>query len=229
MLHYAWFISCVALLAVWAVVYWSSRMRREMLIASLLTMPFGLTEPLFVPEYWNPPSLFDLAQTTQFDIESLLFSFAVGGLGLVLYDLILRTRPAPVSQYERSKPRHRFHKLAVISPFLAFSLLALATDWGFIYIGSLAMLIGGVATIACRPDLAGRTLLGGLLFLGMYCGFFQLVNLAFPSFVKTAWNLEALSGLMVTGIPAEELLFAFTFGLMWAGFYHHITWHRTVH
>jgi len=47
--------------------------------------------------------------------------------------------------------------------------------------------------------------------------------------VKTAWNLKALSGLMVTGIPAEQLLFALTFGLMWAGFYHHITWHRTSH
>jgi hypothetical protein len=32
-----------------------------------------LTEPLFVPDYWNPPSLFDLARRSGFDIESVIF------------------------------------------------------------------------------------------------------------------------------------------------------------
>ncbi|PIN93121.1 hypothetical protein COU56_03855, partial [Candidatus Pacearchaeota archaeon CG10_big_fil_rev_8_21_14_0_10_31_9] len=57
---------------------------------SLLTMPFGLTEPLFVPEYWSPPSLFNLAVKTGFDIESLIFCFAVGGIGTVIYELFFR-------------------------------------------------------------------------------------------------------------------------------------------
>jgi hypothetical protein len=34
--------------------------------------------PWPIPEYWNPPSLFDLAQRTGFDIESLIFGFAFG-------------------------------------------------------------------------------------------------------------------------------------------------------
>ena len=57
-----------------------------MLLVSVFTMPFGLTEPLFVPRYWDPPSLFNLAATTGFDIESLIFCFAIGGIGAVLYD-----------------------------------------------------------------------------------------------------------------------------------------------
>ena len=55
-------------------------------------MPLGLSEPLFVPGYWNPPSLFNLAQKTGFDIESILFSFAIGGIGSVLYRIFI---PAP--------------------------------------------------------------------------------------------------------------------------------------
>lgn len=39
---------------------------------------FDLTESIFVPEYWNPPSLFDLAPRTSFDIESLIFCFGFG-------------------------------------------------------------------------------------------------------------------------------------------------------
>ena len=37
------------------------RTRLMMLRTALRTAPFGLTEPLFGPAYWNPPSLFDLA------------------------------------------------------------------------------------------------------------------------------------------------------------------------
>ena len=40
------------------------KLRKEMFWVSLFTMPFGLTEPLFVPLYWRPPSLFDLASKT---------------------------------------------------------------------------------------------------------------------------------------------------------------------
>ena len=54
----------------------------------MFTTPFGLTEPLFVPEYWLPPSLFDLAENTGFDIESLIFCFAIGGMGAVFYNLL---------------------------------------------------------------------------------------------------------------------------------------------
>ena len=44
--------------------------RQPMVWASLCTAPLGLTEPLFVPAYWSPPSLLNLARTTGFDIES---------------------------------------------------------------------------------------------------------------------------------------------------------------
>jgi hypothetical protein len=36
--------------------------RRETLKVSLWTSLLGLTEPIFVPEYWLPPSLFELAR-----------------------------------------------------------------------------------------------------------------------------------------------------------------------
>ncbi len=44
-----------------------------MLWANLLTMPFGLTEPIFGPKYWSLPSLFNLARRTGFDQEGLIF------------------------------------------------------------------------------------------------------------------------------------------------------------
>jgi hypothetical protein len=73
--QYVWFVWSSAFSAPWLVAYAAfPRQRKAMVWASLLTTPFGLTEPLFVPAYWSPPSPFDLARTTGFDIESLIFT-----------------------------------------------------------------------------------------------------------------------------------------------------------
>ena len=81
-----WLLWATAFLLPWILVFAARPvLRRRMLWASALTAPFGLTEPLFVPEYWNPPSLFDLAQRTGFDVESIIFCFALGGLGVSGY------------------------------------------------------------------------------------------------------------------------------------------------
>ncbi len=39
--------------------------------------------------------------------------------------------------------------------------------------------------------------------------------------------LAALSGVMLYGIPLEELLFGFAFGMYWTGVYEHLTWRRS--
>src|SRR5258708_87097 len=126
--------------------------RRKIWQTSLFTMPFGLTEPLFVPRYWNPPSLFDLAQKTGFDIESLIFCFAIGGSSAVLYDLLTSRQSRPMDKTERHLPLHRHHLLALISPVIAFVALVFL-PWNPIYPGIIAMAVGAVATIFCRPDL----------------------------------------------------------------------------
>jgi nicotinamide riboside transporter PnuC len=193
---------------------------------SLLTMPFGLTEPLFVPEYWNPPSLFNLAAKTGFDIESFLFSFAVGGIGAVLYETVFKVKHQKMDEKEMHMKKHRFHKLAVISPVLAFIPLYFLTDLNPIYSASIAMFVGGVATYLCRRDLKKNILIGGVLFTGLYFIFFLGINLVFPDFID-AWNFSTISGMLVLGVPLEELMFAFTFGMIWSSIYEHVFWYRS--
>ena len=83
--HYVWLIWSSAFLVPWVLLYsLFPRHRAAMWWSSIFMAPFGLTEPLFVPGYWNPPSLFELAQRTGFDIESIIFSFGIGGIAAVL-------------------------------------------------------------------------------------------------------------------------------------------------
>ncbi|OGA68271.1 MAG: hypothetical protein A3G81_02615 [Betaproteobacteria bacterium RIFCSPLOWO2_12_FULL_65_14] len=225
--QYVWLFWSSAFLVPWAVIYLlSPALRRHMLRVSAATSLLGLTEPIFVPRYWNPPSLFDLAQRTGFDIESLIFCFALGGIGAVLYNALAKRELRPVPEAERHSARHRFHGPALATPFVAFPLLY-ALPWNPIYPGIAALAIGAASNVLCRPELGRKTLLGGALFLALYAIFMALLVLFAPGYIEQVWSLADLSGLLLAGIPLEELGFGFAFGTYWAGLYEHFTWRAT--
>lgn len=63
-------------------------------------------------------------------------------------------------------------------------------------------------------------------FLVPWAGLF----LCFPGgYIEEVWNLSALTGLSLFGMPVEELLFASGFGLYWAGVFEHYTWQGSHH
>ena len=226
--HYVWLIWSGAFLLLWVLLYaFFPRHRSVMWWSSTLMAPFGLTEPLFVPEYWNPPSLFELAQKTGFDIESIIFSFAIGGIGAVLYNIVTRRGPEPLLPEDGHFRRQRRHQWALATPFALFPILYFL-PWNVIYAGMAAMTAGAIAAVLCRPDLKANTLTGGVLFLALYTIFLLGLKWSAPGYIEQVWNLKALSGILIYGLPIEELLFGFAFGLFWTGIYEHITGKRSV-
>lgn len=224
---YAYLMMSVALLMAWFVLYIvRTDLRRTMWRVSLVTALLGLTEPLFVPKYWNPYTLFDLARRTGFDLESLLFSFAIGGIVFAAYEVFFRMTPSESMAGERHERRHRHHLLAVASPFLVFLIVAIATKLNPIYSSAIALVAGFFATLFCRRDLWLKMIVSGGLFLAVYFIVFVFFNLAFPGYVVAVWNLKAISGVRLAGVPLEELMFAFTFGLYWSSLYEHLMWRR---
>lgn len=226
--RYVWFVWASAFLIPWAALYWRFPVhRRAMRWSSLFTAPFGLTEPLFVPEYWNPPSLFDLAQRTGFDIESLIFCFGIGGVAAVLVNVLTRRVLTPMETDARRDGRHRLHRWVLFVPFVTFVAL-LPLGWNPIYPGIVAMVAGAAAGVWCRPDLRRSTAIGSVVFALYYAVFLAgLEWSAPPGYITTVWNLEALSGVVLGFMPLEELLFAAGFGAYWVGVYEHVTWHHS--
>ena len=152
----AWFLWSLSFLATWFVLYLflkSKEGRKEMFWVSVLTLITGFTEPFFVPAYWNPPSLFDLAHRTGFDIESFIFAFAVGGIAVVIYEHLFHISHAGVISHEQHLPHHRFHLFAILSMPAIFLLLVGVTSLNPIYSAIIAMTVGGLLSWYCRPDL----------------------------------------------------------------------------
>ncbi len=180
----------------------------------------------FCPRVLDPRSLFDLARKTHFDVDSLLFSFAIGGLAVVIYEWFFPVRHLPMSSAEGHLARHRFHILALLSAPVIFVLLAATTILNPIYSTILSLVGGGVCACCCRPDLIPKMLTSAVLFLGLYFAYFLSLVAVYPDYVREAWNLRAISGILILGVPLEELLFAFTLGFMWSSVYEHLEWQR---
>ncbi len=217
------------MIAIWLAVYAflsSEDKKKEMLIVSMWTSLFGLTEPLFVPAYWLPPSLFNLATRTGFDIESLIFSFGIGGIAVVLYEVLFKTRHVPVSEREHHSTRHRFHLWMILSAPAILVLLLLTTNLNPIYSSIIAMVIGGLATWYCRPDLKTKMIVSAFMFLSLYLVYFLTLIAIAPGYVERVWNLKTITGILILGVPIEELLFALAFGFIWSSMYEHVKWRK---
>ena len=133
-----------------------------------------------------------------------------------------------MSSMEIHHKRHRYHLLSLFSPIIVFILLFFFTGLNPIYSASLAMLAGSVASMLCRPDLKKKIIYGGIMFLILYFVFFIFFNNVYPYAVERFWNLSVLSGILILKVPLEELIFAFTFGMMWSSIYEHVKWFKLV-
>lgn len=88
------------------------------------------------------------------------------------------------------------------------------------------MVVGGLAAWYCRPDLKKKMVTSAFIFLILYFFYFLTLIAISPGYVERVWNLGAISGVLILGIPLEELLFAWSFGFIWSSIYEHITWRR---
>jgi hypothetical protein len=187
-----------------------------MLVVSAWTSLLALTEPIFVPAYWNPPSLFGLAQSTGFDIESFIFSFGIGGLAVVLYELVIPVRHESIPVKSRA---HLYHPLALVFTPLIFAAITLLVRINPIYSAIIALFSGGCLVLVVRSDLMRKMVSSAVIFLGLYSAYFLTLVIFVPGYVGRVWDLRALSGLEILGIPLEELGFALAFGFFWSGVY----------
>jgi hypothetical protein len=88
------------------------------------------------------------------------------------------------------------------------------------------MVLGILAMLFCHPTLAPRLGVGAGLFLGYYTAFLLGLEWTAPGYVERVWNLPALSGLEIAGLPMEEFLFAAALSACLSCIYDHLVRHR---
>ncbi len=208
----AFSIVSIVLLAVWLLLFAVGKhTRREQLIMSLLGIFISPGALLFAATDYRAGEAAGVAFT---GFPELLFGFAVFGIAAVLHEHLPHKRQ-PMELHPKSKLvrpiEHWLARLCVVSGVWLF--VAVAGNTIFHLPSVSAFILGGalvgVYVIADRKDLVLEALLSGvfitiLIFLIEQFFFVRL----YPEAAADFWKIGNLSGLILGGIPVEELLWA---------------------
>ena len=184
-----------------------------MLWASFWGMPFGFVDFFLVPTYWNPDSLFGFIKKYGVGIESFIFLFVMAGIASVIYEFLRKKKPVKLVCGGRS----HFWLLFFIP--LAYAAMSISFPSKAIYNLMIVGAAGAIVTAYLRRDLWKQIFASAFIFSFLYLGIFVLINLIFKGLVEHFYNLKNTWGILVLGIPLEEIGVAFFVGAFWSTIY----------
>ena len=213
-LQYAYLFGDLSFLAVWIIFYIvCANVRREMITMSLLIGIVSVLTAYFwwTSDWWHPLTI----THTRVGIEDFLMGFSSGGVMAVAYEVVFKKLYAP-------RDNRHYHP----SGFTILVMLALLTSWFIWGIGlssfwasTLAMLFIASTLLMFRKDLFLNSILSGFLMFGISFLFYYSIIMVSPTWVQSTYNFRYLSGVLIFGIPIEELVFWFIAGLVFGPFY----------
>ncbi len=184
-------------------------LRKEIISFSILGGIAGpLSELWYLRDYWKPELMFDW----KIGFEDFLFGFFIAGIAASLYEEVF----AKHFTKRRSKQKYRY--LLAMSLGLLLALIMNTLTLGFkvntIYASSIGFLVLSLIILIKRRDLLVDAVISGLL-VGLFMFLSYMVLLAiFPQLIHKWWYLENISNILILGVPIEELLWAFSWGML---------------
>lgn len=208
--QYAYLLGTVFLLfPVWFLLFlFRKDLRKEMLIVSGIGGCAGpISQLWYVQDYWKPQTV----TGTTVGIEDFLFGFLIAGISAVLYEELFGKHFA-----KRTDRRHHWSMFAV--PLLGVFLFSFNVLF-FLGINSIYASIGGFLVVSgvflfYRKDLLIDMLVSGFLVGALMFLAYLLYLFVYPDAIHHWWELQNISGVFVYGIPIEELLWAFGWGMV---------------
>ncbi len=210
--RFVYLFLCIVAFLVWAIAFTLRKdLRKEMLIMSGIVGFFGITQFLYVGEYWTPTYVFPIFGGLIGVEDFLLASFFYGGVGSVLY-LYLINRRFICTPHSRTLKSMAICGISLVAGILAYLVLTYGTSINIIYTTTIALLVPVVVLVIFHPSFFRLAFTNGLLMGLLAVGILAATNALFPGYIESTWNLSVLSGLLWAGVPIEEFLFHFAAG-----------------
>lgn len=184
-------------------------LRRYLRLAVLASLPFGLTEFLFYPTYWEPNTLFNLVPTIGFGIEDLLFVSGLGLIAAACYPVLFGVTVVLPKQLDRTTA---MRAVALAGPTVVAVVATAILGIPMIYAAPVIMLLASAVIVAIRTELAPVMAVGATGTVILYTGLSLVYQALIPGVFDLNWNAEAFSNRFILGIPMEELLYGVSAG-----------------
>lgn len=204
----AYLIGALIFGLIWLGLFLARRdLRREIISLSFLAGILGpISEHFYSQDYWQPQYWFPASLR----IEDFLAGFFLGGIGAVGYEVVWRKRHKCACDLKTT------WVLPVVS-VAGIGLIILffhGLGWNSIYSSIVAFLILGSVLLLIRSDLIPAAVGSGLVLSLVMFVFYVIYQQIYPGIIHQWWRLENISGILLLGIPVEELLWGFTWGML---------------
>ncbi len=206
--QYAYLIGDLIFGVGWLLLFFRRKdIRHKMILMSLVIGLIGPSlEFFYIKDYWRP----QLTGNLLVGFEDVLFAFFIGGISSVLYEEILRKK--------ETASRIKKHKLDIILfPLVAIFLMIMGSNIlkiNSIYSSQIALIFLGMYIIIIRRDLVYPALISGIFFSSFMFLFYLIFLQIFPGIIQAWWLLSNISGILIVGIPLEELIWGFSVGFL---------------
>lgn len=199
--QYAYFFAVGLLGLVWLIFFLLRKdLRGQQLFVSLFSAPLGITQILwFYKDYWRPEYIYTFyVRGVPIGPEDILFSFFIGGVGSILYEVLFHKRYRP----GRNRP---FATVAVIIFSAVLFLFLKSQDINTVWASAAAFLAGSLVMISADRDLRADWTMSSICMFFFIISIYMLWLFFFPAIVRTLWVSASLSGHELLGVPVEEI------------------------
>jgi len=175
--------------------------------------------PYFFGKYWSPVTLFNFKNS----IEDFLFGFFLCSESAGIYGFILNKRFENYHFWNVCKTNSGKVFISIILNPMLFFVLVRFTKINPIYCSMISTVIPLILITVnnkVRSNIAAFT--GVFIFLYTLV-FYLIFNHLFPGIISNWWNLNNISGILVFGIPIEELIWFTAVGMFCSVTYKFIT------
>ena len=181
-------------------------LRRRMLIFSLIIIPLGpLSEFWFLKDYWRRSTITGYP----ISVEDAIFAFGIGGIGYSIYKVLFNMSVPEGHKQPRGWLVIAFLIIIILPLFILTDVLGINS----IFSSTFSLLLIAVLTWILRPDLLKPSIVSGILVLVLFFLVYKAMQVIFPSAIEY-WCMGCNpTGLRISGINIEELLWDFSWGL----------------
>jgi len=210
---YAYLFGALLFMLIWLVLFWYREdLRKEMLVMSIILGFVSVATAYYwwTYDWWRPATI----TGTRVGIEDFLSGFGTGGIMAVVYEALFS------KEHKLRKKPPRYPGILTVLLLLAFSGSFLI--WGVgttsFYASILSLALAVVFMLYFRRDLLKNSFFSGALMFLISLPVYWLIVFFSPGWVDATY-LDTLTGIQITGIPIEEIIFWFFAGMVFGPLY----------
>ena len=225
--HYAYLALDIPFIIAWILIFiFSKSTRKEQLTMSLLFLPTGtISELLYFQDYWNPASILSAnIGPIHFLFEDFIFSFAIMGIGVVIFNIIFKRL-----KYELLKPVNGafFFILQAVIAVLMSLILFFFFGINSIFATSFGFLSSAILILILRKDLIFNSIMSGILMASlMFACYLSLIYLVAntENLLRQGWLIYGTPlDIRIFHVPLTEIIWGFAFGMFIGPLYEFIS------